>query len=332
MGGVEAPPSRSGAIAVQVIVARHASFPDEGLAMQRTWNCSIYVAMVLLVAAAVTHAQAPQAKPYMPHQPQPVDMAAHDLGRTLWLAQCVECHGGQARGTEQGPNLIRSEIVGLDRPTKAGAVLGPFLKKGHPTQSGKPSASFTDDEIFQLANFIRQRVNETMRGSPTYIVLPENILTGNRTAGEAFFKGEGGCTKCHTATSLDLAGIASRITDPRALQSRVFFPAPGGPPPARGGGAAPATVQPATGPKAPHPLAKKVTIARATGASISGTLVEQDAFTLTYSDDQGILRTVRKAPDVKVTITDPMQWHMDFANRITDKQMHDLTAYLWSLK
>ena len=304
----------------------------EGLTMQKAWNCSIGAAMVLWVAAVITQAQAPPAPVYMPHQPQPVDMKAHDLGRTLWLSQCVECHGGQARGTEKGPNLIRSEVVGLDRPTKAGAVLGPFLKKGHPTQSGKPSASFTDDEIFQLGNFIRQRVNETMRSSPTYIVLPENILTGDAKAGEAFFNGAGGCTKCHNATSLNLAGIASRITDPRALQSRVFFPALGGVPPARGRGAAPAPVQPATGPTPPHPLAKKVTITRAAGAPISGTLVEQDAFTLTYSDAQGIIHSVRKDPGVKITITDPMQWHMDFADRITDKLMHDLTAYLWSLK
>ena len=91
-------------------------------------------------------------------------------------------------------------------------------------------------------------------------------------------------------------------------------------------------MQPATGPKPPHPLAKKVTIARGNAAPISGALVEQDAFTLTYSDDQGVLRTIRKDAGVKITITDPMQWHMDFADRITDKQMHDLTAYLWSLK
>lgn len=285
-------------------------------------------------------AQAPATSLLMPHQPAPVDLAAHDAGRLVWQAQCVNCHGGQARGTEEGPNIIRAETTNYDRTNKvAGAVLGPFLKKGHPTMTGKPSASFTDAEIVQLANFLRQRVNETMRGSPTYAMLPENILTGDAKAGAAFFNGEGGCTKCHTSTSLSLAGIASRIGNPQALQARVVYPAPAGFAAARGGGgggrggaAAVAPTSNPTGPTPPHPLAVKVTITPPTGAPISGTLIEQDAFFIIVSDDKGVHRTVRKAPGTKIVTTNPMQWHLDFVDRITDKQMHDLTAYLWSLK
>ena len=105
-----------------------------------------------------------------------------------------------------------------------GTVLGPFLKKGHPTQSGKPSASFTDQENLALANFLSDKVNETMRGSPTYIVLNENVLTGDAKAGEAFFNGEGGCTQCHNATTRNLAGIGTRITSAQTLQGMVLYP------------------------------------------------------------------------------------------------------------
>ncbi len=81
-----------------------------------------------------------------------VDQAAHDRGRALWASHCIDCHGSQARGSDTGPNIIRSKTVNFDRTAaQAGSVLGPFLKAGHPTQSQKPSASFTDAEVVDLA-------------------------------------------------------------------------------------------------------------------------------------------------------------------------------------
>src|SRR5436190_14130043 len=65
----------------------------------------------------------------------PVDQAAHDRGRTLWATHCIDCHGSQARGSDTGPNIIRSKTANFDRSAQvAGSVLGPFLKAGHPTQ------------------------------------------------------------------------------------------------------------------------------------------------------------------------------------------------------
>lgn len=292
-------------------------------------------------AAAPAQPAGPTAVFQVPRSPQ-FDAAAADAGRSLWAANCITCHGTNARGSDTAPNLVRSELANYDRSAqRAGMVLGPFLKKGHPTQSGKPSASFTDDEVFQLANFIRQKINETMRGSPTYIVLPENLLTGDAKAGEAFFKGPGGCTTCHNGTTRNLDGIATRINNPQTLQGRVLYPTPAGAAGgARGGGGgggrgAPAVAAPAAppaGPQAPSPWAIKVTLTPPTGPAMTGALVSQDLFFLTYSDPSGILHTVRKVPGMKITTENPMQWHVDFANRITDKQMHDLTAYLWSLK
>ncbi len=69
-----------------------------------------------------------------------VDQAAHDRGRGIWARECVDCHGTQARGGT-GPNIIRTKTVNFDRSSPTpGSVLGPFLKAGHTTQSGKPSA------------------------------------------------------------------------------------------------------------------------------------------------------------------------------------------------
>ena len=102
-------------------------------------------------------------------------------------------------------------------------MLGPFLKASHPTQSKKPSASFTDEEVVALANFLRERVNDTMRGSPLFTV--GDIVVGDAKAGEAYFNGEGGCATCHNATTRNLAGIATRIPAPVDLQQRMLFPA-----------------------------------------------------------------------------------------------------------
>jgi mono/diheme cytochrome c family protein len=253
----------------------------------------------------------------------PVDQAAHDRGRALWAMHCVTCHGTQARGSETGPNIIRTKTVNFDRSAQqAGSVLGPFLKAGHPTQSGKASASFTDDEVVALANFLRQRVNDTMRGSPLFTV--GDIVSGNARAGDAYFNGAGGCAACHTATTRSLAGIATRYT-PVDLQQRMLFPSAG-----RAGGG---------GRGAVNPNAVTVTISPAlTGprvgpvTSISGVLVEESDFYVTVRQSDGTIRVVRRAPGMTVTKTNPLQAHIDLLDRITDTQIHDLVAYLETMK
>jgi mono/diheme cytochrome c family protein len=248
----------------------------------------------------------------------PVDAAAHERGRSLWASHCVDCHGAQARGTEKGPNIIRTKTVNFDRSSpQAGSVLGPFLKAGHPTQSGKP-ASFTNDEVIALATFLRQRVTDTMRWSTLFV--PGNILVGDSRAGEAYFNGEGGCSPCHNATTRSLQGIASRLDTPVDLQQRMLFPGPG-----RGGRGAVA----AGGNTSNRTT---VTITPASGPAVSGVLVEESEFYITLRDADGTIRAVRRTPGMRVAKNNPLQAHIDLLDRITDKQIHDLVAYLETLK
>ena len=214
-----------------------------------------------------------------------------------------------------GANLVRSEVVLKDR---YGSLLGPFMKKGHPTQSGAPSASLTPAQVGDLMHFLRDRVNDGLRSSPTF--QPGNVLTGDAKAGAAYFNGEGQCTKCHSSASSNLAGIGTRLT-PVNIQQRFMFPMAG-----RGGGAR------AGGAGAANPTATTVTVTPASGPAISGVLVQMDDFDVTLRDAAGTLRTIRRAPGVKVVKTNPFQFHIDLLDRITDKQMHDVVAYLESLK
>src|SRR5262245_41492419 len=261
---------------------------------------------------AAAPAQTPAVR-QIPRSPV-VDQAAHDRGRALWASHCIDCHGSQARGSDTGPNIIRTKTVNFDRSAEqAGSVLGPFLKAGHPTQSKKPSASFTDEEVVALANFLRQRVNDTMRGAAVFTV--GDIVIGDPMAGETYFKGEGGCATCHNADARSLAGVATRIPEPVDLQQRMLFPGGGGGR-GRGRGAAPAGA-------APDRNAVTVTITPASGPAISGVLVEESDFHITVRDTDGTFRTVRRTAGMKVAKTNPLQAHIDLLDRISDKQIHD---------
>jgi cytochrome c oxidase cbb3-type subunit 3 len=201
-----------------------------------------------------------------------------------------------------------------------GSVLGPFLKAGHKTQSGKSGASFTDDEVVALAHFLRKRVNDTMRGSEFFIA--GDVLVGDAKAGEAYFNGAGGCATCHNAGARSLGGIRARFDTTVDLQQRMLFPGPGG----RGRGrGAPAVGGP------PDPNAVRVTVTPSSGVAISGVLVEQSDVYVTLRTPDGTLRVVPRA-GAKVVTTNPLQAHVDLLDRITDKQIHDVVAYLEILK
>jgi len=286
--------------------------------MSITWRTSVVViGAVALTPVVISAADQPPQVQQIPRTPV-VDPAANDRGRALWAIHCINCHGSQARGSETGPNIIRTRTVNYDRMSLTpGSVLGPFLKAGHPTQSGKASASFTDEEIVGLAHFLRQRVNDTMRGAAVFTV--GDLLVGDAKAGDEYFHGAGGCATCHTATALSLAGIRARAGTTVDLQQRMLFPGAGARD--RGRGAPPPA----------NPNVVTVTITPSSGPPMSGALVEQSDFYVTFRQADGTIRVVRTA-GAKVVTSDPLQAHIDLLDRITDKQIHDVVAYLENLK
>lgn len=269
---------------------------------QRTLCASIGV---LLAAAIGINARVPQGRPGPGSADKHVvDATAADRGKTVYATECLSCHGSQARGTDRGPNLIQSVVVLRDR---YGRDLGPFLETGHRNQSAKPGASLTQSQIQDLSHFVHQRVYETLRTSPTFAV--QDVLTGDREAGLKYFNGEGQCTKCHSATG-DLAGIGSRY-EPPALQQRFVFPRSG-----RGRGARPTTV----------------TVTPPSGAPISGVLVQMDDFTVALRDAAGEYHSWKRVPGLNVVKSDPYAAHIELLDTMTDRNMHDVVAYLSRLK
>lgn len=244
-----------------------------------------------------------------------VDAAAADRGRRVYAAECINCHGAHARGGDKGADLIRSTVVLRDR---YGSTLIPFLKKGHPMQTSSVDR-LTEQQLIDLSHTIHQEVYNTLRAALSI----QNVLTGDAKAGAAFFNGEGKCATCHSPTG-DLKGIGARM-DPPSLQQRFLFPGGGGGRGGRGGRGGPA-------PTTPSRSTVMVTVTPASGAAVTGALVHMDDFFVSLRDAQGEYRTFKRTPTVKVVKNDPLQAHHELLDKYTNKNMHDIVAYLETLK
>jgi cytochrome c oxidase cbb3-type subunit 3 len=240
-----------------------------------------------------------------------VDPLSADRGRKVYAAECINCHGTHARGSDNGADLIRSVVVLHDR---YGNEIGPYLRKGHPTQT-TPAARLTQSQIEDLSHFVHYEVYQTLRSELDV----QNVLTGDAKAGAAYFSGAGKCSTCHSATG-DLAGIARRYS-PVNLQQRFLFPQGG-----RGGrgGRAGRAVPPA------NPIT--VTVTPASGPAITGSLVELDDFNVSLRDASGEYHSWKRTPSLKVVKHDPFVAHEELLDRITDKNIHDVVAYLETLQ
>jgi cytochrome c oxidase cbb3-type subunit III len=248
-----------------------------------------------------------------------VDEKAAERGKAVYIAECITCHGNKARGgnsnlppNQQGADLVRSVIVLHDR---YGNEIGPFLTKGHPLQSGKPATGLKKEQIADLAHFLHQKVYNTLRSGPELQI--QNVLTGDPKAGEAYFNGAGKCSTCHSPKA-DLAGIGKRY-DPPTIQAKFLFPRTVG----FGGRRRPG---------APVSKPVTVTVTQANGEVVEGVLEELDDFNVSLRDAQGEYRSFKVNPSVKVVKHDPYAAHVALLDKYTDKNIHDIVAYLETLK
>ncbi len=230
-------------------------------------------------------------------------------GKALYGVNCQFCHGSDARGGEGGPNLIRSEVLLLD---ENGERLTPVVQKGFPDR-GMPAFPLTAAQISDIAAFIHSfRVG----GYDLSRMRPESILVGDAKAGEAYFKQK--CASCHSVTG-NLEGVGAKYSDPKTLQNTLVMPGGRG---GRGGRGAAGGVPPTT-----------VTVTTSSGQKDEGSLVRIDDFLVSLAHADGTERTYRREGDMpKVEIHDPLQGHKDLLTVYTDKNIHDLTAYLVTLK
>jgi len=233
-------------------------------------------------------------------------------GQKIFVATCGFCHGSTANGGASGPDLVRSVLVLHDRGT--GATIGPVILNGRPDKGMPKFPNMTPAQIKDIAAFLLSR-NQAAANRATYTI--QNIVTGNAKAGEAWFATH--CASCHSPTG-DLAHVAAKF-DPVALQARLLYPkqegfpgAPGPPPDPR--------------------MESKVTVKLASGQSFSGVLDFMDDFSVALTDSEGEHRSwlFEDNKGIQVEIHDPLEQHVRLLREYTDADMHNILAYLETLK
>jgi len=220
-------------------------------------------------------------------------------GGQLFQQNCAFCHGRDAMGGETGPDLTQSKLVRKDR---TGDEIAKVIHEGRPDNK-MPAFNFSDQETRGIIAFIREREAEAVahpggrRG-----VSVEDLQTGNAAAGKSYFEGAGGCAKCHSPTG-DLAGIASRH-EGLELEERMLYL---------------------------RNVKRRVTVTLPSGEPVTGTLAYQDEFTIAMKDAKGAYRSW-PAKSVRSKIDAPVEAHVDLFPKYTDDDIHNLMAYLQTLR
>jgi cytochrome c oxidase cbb3-type subunit 3 len=144
-----------------------------------------------------------------------------------------------------------------------------------------------------------------------------NVLVGDAKAGEAYFAKA--CASCHSPTG-DMQGIASKYADAKALQNGWFdgtVPRPG-----RGGGGR---------------GGMQATVTMPNGTQYEGRSIRKDDYIVILMLADGTRKSIPLdvTPAPKVDMKDPQEAHKKVAMAIDDpdnKNLHDITAFLWTLK
>ncbi len=223
---------------------------------------------------------------------------AIERGHKQFEQSCGFCHGPDATGA-RGPDLVRSPLVAHD---VKGDKIGEVIRLGRPDK-GMPAMPLAEQQVLDIAAYLHARAAEALKSARVPSKYPvEKLLTGNPESGKTFFDGTGGCKGCHSPTR-DLAAIATKYS-PIELQARMLYP----------GG--------------------KLTIAIVTlpsGEQVKGPVVHSDDFVIALRDASGWYRSFSLG-QVKVELQDPLVAHRELLDKITPADVHNLFAYLESLK
>lgn len=268
---------------------------------QRSFRMTANRRLLGIVAAMACGAAllASEAPSQQPDAKQTASSAA-ERGKELFGQACGFCHGPDATGA-RGPDLVRSPLVAHD---VNGNLLGDVIKNGRPDK-GMPALAATDEQIADVAAFLHARAKQALASSGVPAAYPiEKLLTGNLEKGKAFFEGAGGCKNCHSPTG-DLAGVAKKYSSIE-LEAHMLYP------------------------DFKKPTA---TITLPNGEKISGLVSHLDDFSVSIrvGDKDGWNRSFARDA-VKLELNDPATAHRDLLPKLTQDDMHNLFAYINSLK
>jgi len=274
------------------------------------WTAAAVAAAVLSAAAqqAPGQGRGGVAQAAFPKR-APADTDVLERGKAIYAVNCQFCHGADTRGGDAGPSLLRSQLVQDDR---SGELIATVLAAGRPP--AMPKFDFPREQVSDIAAFLH---SFDINSRDPARIRPETIVTGDAAAGEAYFKKT--CASCHSLTG-DLSGLNARFPDPRALQQ--WWLLPGGDGRGRGAPAAAARLTPTT-----------ATVTLPEGQKYEGRLVRLDEFAVSIMEADGTTRSFRREREVPIVdVHEPLQQHRSLLRVYSDKDIHDVTAYLVSVK
>lgn len=222
------------------------------------------------------------------------DKVAAGRAAPLYRKNCAFCHGQRARGAT-GPSLITSDLVLAD---DHGEHLVPFLKKGRPEKGMPAFATMSARQLTDLAELLHLRVEDVANRGAYHV---RNILVGNPAKGEAYVKDH--CMSCHTGATFE--HIAGRFRSPEQLQRGWIWP-----------------VRDAN-------ITARVNTPEGT---ISGRVTQLSDFRIMLVDNSGRTHAIDRGAGVVVQMNDPLAAHQQMVTTLANDDMHNVTAYLETLK
>lgn len=236
-------------------------------------------------------------------------------GKALFAAQCSFCHGRDAEGGESGPDLMASPLVEQD---VHGEKIGVVVRNGRPGK-GMPAFQQTDEQLAGLVAFIHDQKTKAKEGRRRTVDVAD-LQTGNADAGMRYFNGAGGCAKCHSPSG-DFAGIASKLQGLELLRRMLY----------RGEKLATESGEEGGSKAGAPPVNPTATVTLPSGQSVTGKLAYRDEFTIAVVDDGGWYRSW-PANQVKYAVRNPLEGHIELLGKYTDEEIHDVLAYLQTLR
>lgn len=241
---------------------------------------------------------------------------------------CPACHGFRGQGgANNAPDLGQSGMAVRD---DAGKSLAKFLLHGRPARGMPPAPRpLTSDEAADLSArmrwlaFAEASLSGNYGGPPLPVALAGqnlSIVVGDAKYGRQFFEGSiGKCASCHAvedgkqSAAVNLAHIAAKYPDTKDLQDNMLL---------------------MTRPNSPE-IDKSVTaiISFRDGRTMTGYLDSVSDFKVAVREDAGKETIIpRNDGEPKVVLVDQLQAHIDLLRKYQDNDIHNLTAYLATLK
>jgi cytochrome c oxidase cbb3-type subunit III len=290
--------------------------------MRKVFLAPVLLALTMATGHVLAQGRGGQPAVFPAQQRPPGDPAVIERGKGLYVTTCSACHGADLRGGGMGgPNLLRSQTVLSDQH---GELILPIVR-GARADKGMPALPMADADVTAVAEYIHSvaAAGRTQGAPPPSEAPPPDAIVGDAKAGETYFNAK--CSSCHSPTG-DLQGIGSRVPEGKALQNTWVSGSAGGGRRGRGG----ASGSPEG---TPDPRAIIAAIVLPTGERVQGPVVRMDNFFITVRQPDGTLRTIRRVGNSpKVELKDPLAAHKAMLSELTDKDMHDVTAYLAGLK